>query len=479
MGLNKEQKMRDKTEIVVDYFKKLCQIPRPSGHEEHVRNYLRDWAESAGYKTEADEAGNLIVECGPCRGYESKSKVALQAHMDMVCVAETGKQYHPRTEPIQLVQEGDYLRADGTSLGGDDGIGIAIAQYMAQYCADRGELRLIFTADEEKTTTGAKGLKAEYLELPYLINLDSEVSDKVMVSSAGCLELTGSLELEQRPASFKQGFQINIEGLTGGHSGDDIEKGRVNGILLGAELLAGMREIGSQWECCGFEGGSASNAIPPGAVIRGNTGAFKELHDIVVELAETFQKKHRQEAQLKITFEECAPSETAIDIKPMIDFLCEIPNGVIDWSETIEGLVGTSSNIGVFRTNGEKASYAALVRGEQESNIIHVAEEIRKKAVKCGFDCVEDELIPSWPADSGSLLLQKTQEAYAEVTGDFLEPIAVHAVLECAEFRRKNSSLQMVSISPDVYDAHSTRERLYLPSVEKVVLVLESLLKKI
>lgn len=465
--------------VVLDYFRKICSIPRPSGAEEKIRAYLSKWAVEKGYTYVVDKTGNLIVDCDGRPGYEDKSKVILQAHMDMVCVSEEGKAYNPLDDGIDIIECGDFLQADRTSLGGDDGIGIAIAQHIADNFMHRGPLRLIFTVDEEDTMIGAASLDEKHLGAPYLINLDSEVSDKAMISSAGCMEVTGKNVPETTVAFLKNGFRVKLSGLMGGHSGDDIDKGRENGILIGAQIIHMLESSGIEWEFCGLNGGAASNAIPLNAEIIGNTRNPASMKAFIANGMEKIKAQYPQEKNLTIAFEETPAHDRALDKVHMTEFLSKLPNGILAMSGSIEGLVGISSNLGVFRIDENCMHYKLLIRGEVENDILDVAEKIEVICRNAGIPCEKGQLTPSWPADSQSRLLSKMQDAYKAVTGAHLEPIAVHAGLECAEFRAKNSEIEMVSISPDVYDAHSVRERLYIPSVGKIINVLETLLEGI
>lgn len=467
------------TKTVIEYFEQIGNIPRPSGAEEKIREYLSEWAEKKGYIHIADEGGNLIIDCQGYPGYENNSMIILQAHMDMVCISEEGKEYNPLIDGIKIVKDGDFLHAEQTSLGGDDGIGIAIAQYIADNSTHRGPLRLIFTVDEEETAIGAVSLDEKYLDAPYLINLDSEVSDKVTISSAGCMEITGNSIPVTAEAFLENGFKVKIRGLMGGHSGDDIDKGRENGILIGVRIIQAIESSGIEWEFCGLNGGVASNAIPVNAEIEGNTRNLGSIRTLIINTMEKIKHLYPQEKDLDISFEETSVHSRVLNKVYITEFLSKVPNGILAMSKSIEGLVGTSSNLGIFRLDKDCLRYEILIRGEVEKDILGVAKKIETICQNSGIPCEKSKLSPSWPADRQNRLLSKIQNAYRIVTGEYLEPIAVHAVLECAEFRRKNSELEMVSISPDVYDVHSVRERLYIPSVSKIINVLETLLERI
>ncbi len=468
-----------KTELILEYFRKLCAIPRPSGREEAIAAYLARWAENCGFDACRDKTGNLIIEVPARQGFEDYPLMILQAHMDMVCIASDDINWCPEKDPICPVEDGDWLRADGTSLGGDDGIGIAIAQYLAEHSRDRGSLRLIFTVDEEETTVGAVELEPEYLDAPYLVNLDSEVSSQVMISSAGCVEITGKTGMQTREAALPEGFSVRVKGLCGGHSGDDIHKCRLNGILAAGWILKKILESGTDCEISLIKGGEASNAIPTGAVIRGNTSSFAEVQRIACDAEIELRQKWQGEHELSVIAEKAARQKEIFLPKQIMSFLSGIPDGVISMSRQVEGLVGVSSNLGIFHAGIDGIEYDVLARAEIEDDLTAAAEQIEAAAAAAGLPAQRSEITPSWPADPYAPLLRKIQRSYRAVTGEELEAVAVHAALECAEFRRKNERIQMVSISPDVLDVHSPKERLYIPSVKKTADVLEHLLMEL
>ncbi|MEG0292166.1 MAG: beta-Ala-His dipeptidase [Anaerovoracaceae bacterium] len=471
--------MKMPKDMIIDYFKKLSSIPRPSGNEELVRDYIVKWANENGYKVEVDKIGNVIVDCSAKDGYENKEKVILQAHMDMVCVADEELDYEPTKDAIKVVEDGDYLHSEGTSLGADNGMGMAIMQYLADQVTMRGQLKLIFTVDEEETTIGAMELDSKELDAKYLINLDSDVSDKVMISSAGSVVVSGNQGNVKEKSSINDGFAIKIRGLAGGHSGDDINKNRTNAIVLGAEILKEMSTKGIVWELSSFEGGTASNGIPSSVDILGNSTEIEQIEEIVRNAEIKVKDGSVDDNQVKITATKTAQNEWIINKEEIINYVLSIPNGVIAMSKGVDGLVGTSSNIGILTVNKDVLEYAILARAEIGSDLVDVANQIKEIATSNNIQCEFGDFAPSWPADQDSQLLGKLQEAYKRVTGEFLEPIAVHAGLECAEFRAKNKDIELVSISPDVEHGHSTRERVYIPSIQKIAEVLECLLKEI
>lgn len=471
----------NKTDLILEYFSQIIQIPRPSGSEEKIRTHLIAWAVENGYSYTVDPTGNLIVDCPACRDFETCAPMILQSHMDMVCIAEKGVPYDPDTDPIHLVFDGEYLRAAGTSLGGDDGIGIALSQYLAEHCNARGPLRLIFTVNEEETTEGAVNLSAEYLDAPFLINLDSEVSDKIMVSSAGCIEITGARDLTWEPSRLEHGFSIKITGLTGGHSGDDIDKNRANALILMGILIQRLDKAAHagqlRWELSHLSGGHACNAIPNTVLLRGNTDDFDLLCAIASQTEAALSGTYSGEKGFHFLVESISTQTSICNHEAISRFLAHVPDGLLAWSPSVKGLVGTSSNLGIFHVSQDECTFDILVRGEYEADILQVSREIETLSTQTGFRVELSELTPSWPAQTDSTLLKLATQAYQNITGQGIEPIAVHAVLECAEFRRKNDHIEMISISPDVYDVHSPSERIYIPSIEKIANMLEELFK--
>ena len=466
--------MKQRTEKILEYFFKICKIPRPSGHEKQIQTYLREWAESRNYKVKSDITGNLIITCPARQGFEKKPCVILQAHMDMVCIADY-EGYVPAKDEIIPVFDGDYLRAKGTSLGADDGIGIALAQYLADEVQKRGELKLIFTVDEENTTIGAVSLDSKELDCKYLINLDSELCDKVIVSSAGCVEMEGNFAVQGYEAKMKTGVEISIRGLLGGHSGDDIAKDRINANLLACKLVEELKAAGIQMEYAAFYGGAASNAIPGECIVKANTSNWAALYSLLQRMQEAIRQSHKEEQALEITLKKTEPFQKVFVLDPIWRFLQNCPNGVLKMSNCIEGLPVLSSNLGLFDFTKGKGSFKILARAEREEDLIRLTEQIKTLAESLQIHVTRSECTPSWPTDLNSDLLQKIQEAYKTVTGERLEAIATHSVLECAEFYKKNQKLQMISISPDVYDVHSVHEKLYIPSIERCSFVLEKL----
>ena len=467
--------MKQRTEKILEYFFKICKIPRPSGHEKQIQIYLREWAESRKYKVKNDITGNLIITCPARQGFEKKPCVILQAHMDMVCIADY-EGYVPAKDEIIPVFDGDYLRAKGTSLGADDGIGIALAQYLADEVHKRGELKLIFTVDEEETTAGACQLDPTELNSKYLINLDSEICDKVIVSSAGCIELEGKFTDKPHPAQEDTGVIITIRGLRGGHSGDDIAKERINANILLADIVNRLHDMNISMEFAAVQGGTASNAIPPKCVIKANVSQWDLLCSALQKIESEYKSTVQEEQNLEMKAIKTKPFEDVFSLECLWTFLHTCPNGAIKMSDEIEDFVELSSNIGVLHFEDGSGSFKILIRAEKESELILLARHMEELAHENGIQIEQSEITPSWPADLHSTLLEKAQQAYKMVTGSDLEPIAIHAVLECAEFYKKNEKLQMISISPEVLDVHSAQEKLYIPSVERCSEVLENLL---
>lgn len=255
-------------DIVVDYFMPLAEVPRPSHHEEKIGAFLMNWAEERGFSPEQDAVGNVMFDVPATEGMDGAPLTILQAHMDMVAVAENGKQYDPLNDPITVIRNDDEgtLTADGTSLGADDGAGLAIAMAAAEGKMAHGPLRIIVTVDEEDGMDGAFGMDASWLEgATNLINIDNEISNQVLVSTAAgdSVRMTRKLEFTDPPEGTA--LTIELSGLKGGHSGVEIDKGRLNGIVGLATFLNRLNEVGIPHALASFDGGTAANAIPPKA----------------------------------------------------------------------------------------------------------------------------------------------------------------------------------------------------------------------
>ena len=470
---------------VIENFVALSQVPRANGHEEKISAFFKQWAEEQGLNPVQDEVLNVVFDVPATKGYEDWPMVGLQAHMDMVCVGDS-PDYDPENDPITVVVDYDTITmtADGTSLGGDDGIGCAIIMSMVQGLAPHGPLRVILTVDEEGFMKGIANLDPSVVaDLKYLVNVDSETSDAVTVSTAGGYEIDIDCdEVDVKAPDGDLAVTVKVSGLAGGHSGVDIDKGRQNAIYVLDSVLKEIAAEGIFFEIASMEGGQASNAIPDNAdallVIRSED--FEKLSSAVADQEAAWKARAAADPGLTITSakadgmpEKVIAPEFAVRVQMLLDGLV---NGIYSMSDEIEGLVESSSNMGVFSLSPKgltSYSYARSSSSEKQDEILAIAEKV---ITECGLTAEYVWGGDPWPYKPDSVLIPLTQEVYREQNGSEIKVEAVHATLECGTFAKMNPDLDMVSIGPDLINVHSTSEMLYLLTIPKTFNLLAGIL---
>ena len=471
-------------EAVLAEFSNLAAIPRPSGHEEKVSAFLKDRLTKRGFDVTRDDACNIIADKAAAPGFENAPRTILQAHMDMVAVAEEGKDFDPLTDSVKILRDGEFLRADGTSLGADDGIGVAVGIYALTHFKEHGPLRLIITTDEERGMTGAKHLDSRYVaDAKYLINCDSENFEELIIGCAGGVDITFTRKADWLLPKKNLPREITVAGLKGGHSGERIGDGRGNALhILSAALLSIKAvcdiEIGS------IKGGRAPNVIPDNAraVIVG------DVKDATLRyIADAMQERYRGihgDADPGITVsvnpakmpEYVFGQEAANDILRLLYLL---PKGVFGMSRAVPNLVESSGNLGVARTEDKEVTVKYFPRSSNEKMLEEFAVVAKNIADATNFaaDCREPS--PAWRENKNSRLAAVMTEIFAAQNGKFPKVTAIHAGLECGYFFRKNKDLDIVSVGVTTQDIHSPKERLLLSSVAPNVRLLEATLAKI
>ena len=472
-------------DTVVENFMQLAAVPRPSHHEEEISAYLVSWAGKQDCEAVQDEMGNVMFDVPATEGLEDLPLTALQGHMDMVCVAADGVEHDFLADPIQVIwnDKDDTLTANGTSLGADDGAGVALIMSAVQGRLAHGPLRVLITVDEEDGMEGAFNMDAAWLRgVDYLINIDNEVSNEVLVSTAAGDAVLGSGSVTTQAPAGDTAVSLELKGLKGGHSGVEIGKGRLNGILAMGRLLDQLTQAGVGWELVSLRGGTASNAIPD-----------KASAEIVIDAAQKEALEETAAAFRDALAEEYAGIEDGVqllvsdgpeqesvlsqaDRDNVMTFLTEIRDGVNTWSADMEGLVESSSNLGIFTAGPEGVSVSVNLRssvGSLEDELLngHLA-----LCERCGYDAETVRMADPWPYDPDSRLLALTREVYRQLNGEEIIVSAVHAGLECGTFAELNPDMEMVSIGPDLSDVHSPKETLYLDSVPRTWRLLEGIL---
>lgn len=474
-------------DAVVSEFMALTKIPRPSHHEEKVASYLYDWAVKRGLQVVKDELGQIIIDKPATPGCASKPLTIFQAHMDMVCVCEEGVQYDPMTDPIRVINDGTMLTADGTSLGADDGIGIAIALYvLGDDTLRHGPLRAIFTVNEEDGMD-SMNMDARYLQGDYLINLDWEEIGSVCNSCAGgdFFAFTRKADWETAPVGSKT-MTIAFSNLLGGHSGVGINKGHANALVSLATAMAAVKKAGVAYQIADFSGGQAPNAIPKFgkvsfAIAPADVDKAKAALDgFMVEFKAAFDNVE-PEYSFGVAVDDAAPervlsAKTSVDL---IDLMTMCPNNVHTMSPFVDGLVESSSNVGTITIDDETITFADFARSSVEYHATQIGLICEAMAAHCGFEFTSDGHIPGWAVNPNSKLVPITCAAYKELTGKDMVVEPVHAGVECGAFAQKNPHLDMIAIGPTLMDVHTPNEKCNLEDVrvttELVVAVLEKI----
>ena len=465
-------------ESVLDEFKKLAAIPRPSKHEESVSNFLRDYLKSYGFEVVQDENKNIIADIPAICGKENSPRTILQAHMDMVCVAEENYKFNPLEDAIKLVRTEEFLTAEGTSLGADDGMGIAEILYIVKNHEkfQHGALRIIFTVDEEQGMSGAINLDEKYLsDAEFYINCDSENYDEIVAGSAGSLHVNFSRRINHTAPNFSNAFKIKFSGLHGGHSGIEIHKDYTNAIKLTAKFI-NVLSSKEKIQLEKFDGGAAENVIPSDAEVIIVTDLPLEK---ISAYTEDIQKIYiDKEPNFKI---EVTPAEipakvlSAADFENLMGLISVVHSGV--YSMAGECPV-TSANIGVIRT-AENVEIKILARSNITEKINNFVDTFAHVAKLTNFEVNFGTPTPAWNFNPNSRLLKIMADIF-ERQNNFAPKIhTIHAGLECSFFAVKNPALDIVSIGTTNEFIHSPKERLHLKTVEPQVNLIIETLKKI
>ena len=478
--------MTDILESVLEEFGALAKIPRPSKHEQAVGQYLFERLQRLGLEVRRDPIGNVIGELAPSIGYETAPHVILQAHMDMVCVANEGVDFNPLNDPIKLLRSEEYLEADGTSLGADDGIGIAIIIRILQTLVDNPErkhsaIRVIFTVDEEAGMSGAAALDRKYLEdAAFLINCDSENCEELVVGSAGSVHIDFHRRLRFESPRGLTAFRLTIGGLRGGHSGEEINSGRANAIKLLGELLSTLEKSGGNVEIASINGGTAVNAIAARAQADIVTAFdLEHLQPIVDYFIANVQKRFRAvEPNMKISIAKLEmPIETIIAGREIIELINELRNGVFAMS-TPE-LVETSANIGIIAIEGERLMLRYFPRSSVNAKLTAIVEKCKAIAERLHFELETSEPSIAWEENKSSRLSRLMQEIFAAQNARRPAVKTIHAGLECSYFFDKNPALDIVSVGTTNEHIHSPRERLKLSTVPVQFNLISAVLERI
>lgn len=474
-------------EAVLKEFAKLAAIPRPSKHEGQVSNFLKNFFEEHGFKVLQDSFKNIIAEIPASIGKENAPLTILQAHMDMVCVAKEGYEFNPTRDPIKLIRTEKFLEAEGTSLGADDGIGIAEILYLIKNrdAFPHGKLRIIFTTDEEQGMSGASNLDKKFLaDADFLINCDSERFGELVVGCAGTVHATLWRELHYVRPDTKLPFNVGIKigGLRGGHSGEEISSGRINAIKVAAQL---MRQITAHGKIrlASLSGGSAFNVIPNSAEFVFATDLKVEtVQKICAELETNYKKIYTTEPNLKIEADTAKRPDKVLHIKDydsLSNLISLIHSGVYLMSPENPAQVIASANLGVVRMDDNVVELKILPRGNDDALVEEFIEGFAQAARLCAFESKFSTPTPAWIFNHDSNLLKIAKNIFAEQNNCAPIVKSIHAGLETSFFAKKNPALDIISIGTTNENIHTPNERLHLDTVAPHVKFIVGLLEKI
>lgn len=457
------------------YFDEIRKIPRLSKHEEKIRKYLLDFAAENRLQAFEDKTGNILIIKPASPGYGKIKSVILQSHMDMVGEKEAGNPHKWDTDPVEIEVIDGWVRAKGTTLGADDGIGIA-AQLAILSDPDlkTGRIEALFTVDEESGMTGAINISPDFLSGTILINLDSEDEGIMYIGCAGGMDTL--IDIKSRMVKAPEGsagYEIKINGLRGGHSGDEIHKGFGNSIKIMTELLS---RISSKSNVCinRFDGGNIRNAIPreAQAVIaipeEFSDNLEREVKNFAINIKERFGDI---EPDFKITFSKIPAPENVMhadDQQKLLEAITECPHGVIAWSKEMPNLVETSTNLASikFSVNGD-IRIVTTQRSSVDSSKHEIAERVKKCFEKTGASVISTDGYPGWKPNLSSEILNITLKAYHKIFNTEASVMAIHAGLECGLFYEKNPGIDMISFGPTIRGAHTPGEKIEIASVKK------------
>lgn len=475
-----------KPECIWRNFDALTQVPRPSGHLEKVQQFLLDFAKNTGVEAFKDEAGNIVMRKPATPGMENRKTVILQAHMDMVPQKEKTSTHNFETDPIQTYIDGEWVRAKGTTLGADDGLGVAaIMAVMEAKDLKHGPIEALITADEETGMYGANGLPGGELEGEILLNLDTEQEGELIIGSAGGVDITATLDYQEAESDKTDAaVKITIKGLKGGHSGLEICEGRGNANKMMVRIV---REAIAEDEAClaSWHGGNMRNAIPREAevVLTLPKENVEDLKAIVAEYKETFNNEYKGiESDIEVVAEDVALPEMIVpqEIQDnLVDAIYAAHNGVWRYIPTMPEIVETSSNLAIVDIDGGKAAIKILARSSSETMKEDLSTSLESCFNMAGMKVEFSGAYGGWDPNTDSELIKVMRNIYKNLFNEEPTVQVVHAGLECSIILSKYPGLDICSFGPTLLSPHTPTERAHWPSTTKFWDLLVKILEEI
>lgn len=461
--------------LLWNFFHDINQIPRPSKKEEKVIAYLKNFSKKYGLESKTDAAGNVLICKSATAGYENRKMIILQSHMDMVCEKNNDTEFNFETDPIQTYIEDDWVKAKGTTLGADNGIGMSMMlAILASNELQHPALECLFTVDEETGLTGAFALDNNLLKGTVLINLDSEDDGEIFVGCAGGIDTTAELQYTpEKSIENYFAFSVTVKGLLGGHSGDDIDKGRGNANKILNRYLWNLNKQ-TDLRLHKFDGGNLRNAIPREATALVSV-PYSEKENVRVLLnlfiTEMEEELKAVEPKMEISIDSEKLPEMMIDKKTtdsLLNVLYACPHGIKAMSRDMPGLVETSTNLASVKMKPDnKIIITTSQRSSVDSEKYDIAHQVESVLTLAGATVTHGDGYPGWKPNLNSDVLKTAQESYRKLFGAEPKVRAIHAGLECGLFLEKYPHLDMISIGPQMYGVHSPDERLSISSTQK------------
>ena len=467
---------------VFGFFGEILKRPHPSGNEVALSKYLIDFAKERELEAYCDSEYNVIIKKAATKGMENRAGVILQAHIDMVAIADKDVNIDFNKDSIEAIVDGDFVRANGTTLGADDGIGAAmILAVLDSKTISHPAIEAIFTTNEEVGLDGAKALDTSLLQSRRMINLDSEDENELVIGCAGGSRAYITYKCSNQ-ISTGDVYEICLDGLKGGHSGIEINKNHPNAnVLMGRILceLSGKIELGLSI----LEGGIRDNAITTSCIaeIVTKNDCDNELNKFISELEVCLKREYQvSEPDLSLSVKKISKENTKVisrdDFNKIIYLLNMAPNGVLKMSQQVEGMVDTSCNLGILRLNDESFSASFSLRSNQDSSRLWLEERFKLLAKSLGADVRIDGEYPAWENAGVSDFAKNIAKEYKNITGNEMNVLCIHAGLECALFYKKIKDLDAVSIGPKINGVHTTSEAVSIKSVGVIWELLKNIL---
>jgi dipeptidase D len=475
-----------KPELVWYHFEEICKHPRPSKKEEKIAQYVVSVGERLGLQTEKDKFGNIVIRKPATPGYENRKAVVLQGHIDMVCEKNRDVEHDFDNDPIYPYIDGDWVKAKGTTLGADNGIGVACAlAVLESKDIEHGPLECLFTLDEETGLTGASSLKKNWLKADILINMDSEDIGVIFIGCSGGKNTAATFKakLEKAPRNYSS-YELKVAGLKGGHSGLEIQVGRGNAVkILNRAIWSYSQE--NNIRLAEINGGNKHNAIPREAfaAVLVPKNDEKKLKKFVAKYNETVKSEYAAvEPDLVVSMEKHSAPEKVMDEKTqkhLVNALYAIPHGVIKMSNDIPGLVETSTNLAVVETKGKNINIVTSQRSPVYSQNVDITNMVTAVLKLAGAEITYGDGYPGWTPDINSDILKVFKSTFTKMYGKEPEVTAIHAGLECGIIKEKYPDMDMISFGPTMRDVHSPAEKLQISTVPEFFNQLKTVLKNI